>query len=175
MDKLQYPIGRFRPLPEYSAREREHAITEIDEAPKRLRAAILGLGDEQLDTPYRPGGWTVRQVVHHLPDSHLNAYCRVKLALTEENPTIRPYDEALWAELPEARAAGTEISVGLLEALHARWVLMLQSLKEDEWRRPLVHPESGPQTVERVVALYAWHGRHHVGHINALRQRERWL
>jgi uncharacterized damage-inducible protein DinB len=175
VDKLQYPIGRFRRPTKFGPTEREHAIAAIEEIPNRLRAAILGLSDEQLDTPYRPGGWTVRQVVHHIPDSHLNAYTRCKLALTEDNPTIRSYDEAKWAELPEAKTAAVGMSLALLDALHERWVLLLRHLRAEDWGRPLVHPDSGTQTLDSLVALYAWHGRHHVAHINALRHRERWL
>jgi hypothetical protein len=152
VDKLQYPIGRFRRPTKFGPTEREHAIAAIEEIPNRLRAAILGLSDEQLDTPYRPGGWTVRQVVHHIPDSHLNAYTRCKLALTEDNPTIRSYDEAKWAELPEAKTAAVGMSLALLDALHERWVLLLRHLRAEDWGRPL-----------------------HVAHINALRHRERWL
>jgi uncharacterized damage-inducible protein DinB len=140
-----------------------------------LRQAVAGLDEAQLDTAYRPGGWSVRQVVHHVPDSHLNAYVRIKLALTEEEPTIRPYLEARWAELPEARSAPVEVSLTLLDGLHQRWALALKELAPDAWQRTLVHPESGRQTIAQLTALYAWHGRHHVAHITALRQRHGWL
>jgi uncharacterized damage-inducible protein DinB len=175
VDKLRYPIGRFSRPPVLSDAERQQAISALEEAPRRVRAAILGLSDEQLDTPYRPGGWTVRQLVHHIPDSHLNAYTRMKLALTEDEPVIRGYDEKHWAELPEARSAPVEVSLDLLDALHARWVLAARALGPADWRRSLKHHELGPLTVDALIALYAWHGRHHTAQINALRQREGWL
>jgi uncharacterized damage-inducible protein DinB len=171
---LRYPIGRFRRPASSSPAERAAAIAAIADAPARLRQAVAGLTPEQLETPYRPGGWTVRQLVHHVPDSHLNAYVRCKLALTEDEPTIRAYHEDRWAELPEARSAPIEISLSLFESLHRRWVPALEALAPADWERPLVHPESGRQNVEQLVALYAWHGRHHVAHVTALREREGW-
>jgi hypothetical protein len=132
---------------------------------------VKGLSAQQLDTPYREGGWTVRQVVHHVPDSHLNSYIRFKLALTEEDPTIRPYMEDRWAELPEAKTAPIELSLSLLEDLHKRWMLMLRAIQPAEWKRTFRHPEIGPMTLEKNLALYAWHGRHHVAHVTALRER----
>jgi uncharacterized damage-inducible protein DinB len=135
---------------------------------------VKGLSAQQLDTPYREGGWTVRQVVHHVPDSHLNSYIRFKLALTEEEPTIRPYMEDRWAELPEARTAPIELSLSLLEDLHKRWILMLRAIQPTEWKRTFRHPEIGPMTLEKNLALYAWHGRHHVAHVTALRERMGW-
>jgi hypothetical protein len=175
VDDLQYPIGRFKRPAQFTSAEREEAIGAIEQAPARLRAAILGLSDEQLDTPYRPGGWTVRQVVHHLPDSHLNAYVRCKLALTEDDPTIRPYEEARWAELEEARTAPIEVSLLLLEGLHSRWVMTFRNLQPEDWNRTFIHPVSGSQSLDSTAGLYAWHGKHHVAHINSLRQREGWL
>lgn len=175
MDKLRYPIGRSRRRETLSAQERQHEISELEEAPRRLRAAILGLSEEQLDTPYRPEGWTVRQLVHHIPDSHLNAYIRLKLALTEDEPTIKAYEEKHWAELPEARSAPIDVSLDLLDALHARWILALRALTPADWQRKLKHPEMGPMSVDTLISLYAWHGRHHTAHINGLRQREGWL
>jgi uncharacterized damage-inducible protein DinB len=135
---------------------------------------VKGLSAQQLDTPYREGGWTVRQVVHHVPDSHLNSYIRFKLALTEEDPTIRPYMEDRWAELPEAKTAPIELSLSLLEDLHKRWMLMLRAIQPAEWKRTFRHPEIGPMTLEKNLALYAWHGRHHVAHVTALRERMGW-
>ena len=135
---------------------------------------MKGLSAQQLDTPYRDGGWTVRQVVHHVPDSHLNSYIRFKLALTEEEPTIRPYMEDRWAELPEAKTAPIELSLSLLEDLHKRWILMLRAIQPAEWKRTFRHPEIGPMTLEKNLALYAWHGRHHVAHVTALRERMGW-
>ena len=142
--------------------------------PAKLKAAVGGLNDRQLDTPYRPGGWTVRQVVHHLPDSHLNSFVRFKLALTEEEPTIKPYDEARWAELADSKAP-IELSLPLLENLHERWVLLLNSLTPADWQRKFRHPERGPMTLTDNLQIYAWHGRHHVAHITALRERNGWL
>jgi len=172
---LRYPIGEFRRPARMTPEERTAAIAAIAEAPARLREAVAGLADGQLDTPYRPGGWTVRQLVHHVPDSHINAYVRCKLALTEDEPTIRPYHEDRWAELPEARSAAIEPSLQLLENLHRRWELALRGMAPADWERPLVHPESGRQSVEQLIALYAWHGRHHVAHVTALRRREGWV
>jgi uncharacterized damage-inducible protein DinB len=171
----RYPIGGFRRPAHLTPEERTAAIAALAEAPARLREAVAGLTPAQLDTPYRPGGWTVRQVVHHVPDSHLNAYVRCKLALTEDEPTIRPYHEDRWAELPEARSAPIEVSLALLDELHRRWVLALRGLAPAAWERMLVHPESGRQSVEQLIALYVWHGRHHVAHVTALRQREGWV
>jgi uncharacterized damage-inducible protein DinB len=174
MDDLRYPIGPFRPKPVITDDERKGMIRQIAEAPALLRKAIAGLDDAKLDTPYRPGGWTLRQVVHHLPDSHLNSYVRFKLTLTEQEPTIRPYKENLWAELPEARTAPIDISLGLLETLHRRWVMVLESLSPDDFARTLIHPESGKMNLDRLLQLYAWHGRHHVAHITELRKRMGW-
>lgn len=139
----------------------------------RLRAAVEGLTEAQLDTPYRPGGWTVRQVVHHVPDSHLNAYIRMKLALTEDGPTIKPYDENLWAELSDSRMP-VDASLSLMDALHRRWVTVLRSLQPADFARTFLHPEAGVVSLDRLIALYAWHGRHHVAHITSLRQRMGW-
>ncbi|MDQ3223410.1 MAG: putative metal-dependent hydrolase [Gemmatimonadota bacterium] len=156
-------------------RTRERRIGEIAAAPGHLREAVAGLTAEQLETPYRPAGWTVRQVVHHLPDSHLNAYTRIKLALTEEEPTIKPYEEARWAELPDARTGPIEPSLALLESLHQRWLLLLRQLRPSDFERRFRHPEHGRIfQVEEAVAMYAWHGRHHVAHITSLRRRMGW-
>jgi len=175
MSDLRYPVGKLEPRTELTADERREAIDVIAAAPVRLRAAVSGLMDEQLDTPYRDGGWTVRQVVHHLPDSHMNAFVRLKLALTEETPVIRPYDESLWARLPDARITPVEVSLTLLDALHERWVGLMRALEEQDFRRTFKHPDhDGVQNVDWLVAMYAWHGRHHVGHITALRERMGW-
>jgi hypothetical protein len=173
-DELAYPIGRYLPPATYSAEWRREAIAIIADTPARLREAVRGLGPEQLATPYRPEGWNVRQVVHHVPDSHLNAYVRLKLALTEEAPTIRPYDEALWARLPDTEIAPVEVSLALLDALHARWVSLLRGMREGDFDRPYVHPESGRHTVNYLVGLYAWHGPHHTAQILGLRRRMGW-
>jgi uncharacterized damage-inducible protein DinB len=174
MSDPRYPIGRFRPPTAMTPELRAELIAQIEEAPKRLREAVHGLGREQLLTPYRDGGWTVAQVVHHLPDSHLNAYCRFRLALTEDDPTIRPYDEVRWAELPDALSPDIEMSLLLLEALHGRWVSLLRQIPSEAWARPFQHPERGPMTLDRNLALYAWHGRHHVAHIVRLREERGW-
>jgi hypothetical protein len=171
---LQYPIGRFEFPREVSSEDRARFIQEIAETPANLGAAVTGLSAEQLDTPYRPGGWTVRQVVHHVPDSHMNSYVRFRLALTEDEPTIKPYDESRWAELADSRTARIEISLALLESLHERWVLLLRSLSPADFRRQFRHPELGVISLEKNLALYAWHGRHHVAHITSLRERMGW-
>jgi hypothetical protein len=174
MDELRYPVGKFRFPDAVSAGDLARFIEEIAQAPARLRAAVAGLDDAQLDTPYRPGGWTVRQVVHHVPDSHMNSYVRFRLALTEDDPVIKPYEEARWAELADARTMPIEPSLTLLESLHARWVPLLRSMSGAEWKRGFRHPELGPVRLDQNAALYAWHGRHHVGHVTALRERMGW-
>jgi hypothetical protein len=171
---LRYPVGKYTRPERLSPEERARAIDSIAAAPKALRAAVAGLSDAQLDTPYRPGGWTVRQVVHHVPDSHANAYVRFKLGLTEDGPTVRAYNEADWAELPEAKGAPIEPSLAFLEALHVRWVLALRGIRPEEWGRGLVNSESGPYTLDQLLAMYEWHGRHHVAHVTELRRREGW-
>jgi hypothetical protein len=173
---LRFPVGRFqRPTAVLTGAERSGMIDAIAAAPAAVRDAVRGLDDRQLDTPYRPGGWTVRQVVHHLPDSHLNAYCRFKLALTEDVPTIKPYDEARWAEMPDARSPLVKESLAMLEALHVRWVFLLRGMQPSDFERKLNHPEwDVPLSLDSMLALYAWHGRHHVAHITSLRQREGW-
>jgi len=170
---LRYPVGAFVFPGHLSPEDRRLAVAEVASAPGRLRAAVTGLRDEQLDTPYRPGGWTVRQVVHHVPDSHLNAYTRLKLALTEASPTIRPYDQDGWAALPDA-SGPIGCSLELLDSLHTRWVYLLERLSDPEWIRTLMHPELGSMRVDQLLAYYAWHGRHHVAHITSLREREGW-
>ncbi|MEP7347348.1 MAG: YfiT family bacillithiol transferase [Gemmatimonadaceae bacterium] len=171
---LRYPIGPFVAPPTADSATRATAIAALAAAPHELRAAVTGLTREQLETPYRPSGWTVRQVVHHVVDSHLNAYTRLRLALTEERPTIRPYDESLWAELVDARSMDVEVSLTLLEALHSRFVTLLSSLADSDWQRRYVHPESGDHTVDYLLEMYAWHGRHHLAHVTALRTRMDW-
>lgn len=171
---LRYPVGQFKLDGEVTEDRRRHLIDEIAETPAKLRAAVEGLSPEQLDTPYRPGGWTVRQVVHHLPDSHMNAYIRFRFALTENEPLIKPYMEDRWAELDDARSAPPETSLALLDALHRRWVLLLRSLTEADFARTFRHPELGVVPLGKSLALYAWHGRHHLAHITALRERMSW-
>lgn len=173
-DDLRYPIGRFQTPGKVNADRREKWIREIESLPKNLRRAVAGLSDEELETPYRPGGWTVRQLVHHLADSHLNSYTRFRLAVTEDVPTIKTYNEADWAELADAKTAPVELSLMLLETLHARWVLLLRSFGDAEFARTIRHPEWGEVSVEELLAQYEWHCRHHVAHINRLKQREDW-
>ncbi len=173
MADLRFPIGPFEAPGALNAREREHAIRTIAGTPQDLHEAVAGLSESQLDTPYRPGGWTSRQVVHHLPDSHMNAYIRLKLTLTEETPTIRTYDEGSWAELPDA-SGPIELSLRLLENLHVRWVYLWERLGEDDWSRELRHPDLGQMRVDELLAFYAWHGPHHVAHITQLRRSLGW-
>lgn len=171
----RYPIGPFRPLARpLTPEERAERIRIIEAHPGRMRAAVADLDDAQLDTPYRDGGWTVRQVVHHVVDSHLNAYVRFKLAVTEDHPTVGTYEEKLWAELPDAREAPVEGSLQILESLHRRWVAFLRNLEADDFRRPLSHPESGDITVDTLLELYGWHGPHHEAHITSLRESRGW-
>jgi DinB family protein len=170
----RYPIGKFNGLAPANLAERERCLQDIAEMPAKLKAAIHGLSDQQLDTPYRDGGWTVRQVVHHVPDSHLNSYVRFKLALTESEPTIKPYREDRWAELADSKLTPPEVSLNLLESLHKRWVLLLQSLPPGDWNKTFRHPELGVMTLDKTVALYAWHGKHHVAHVTGLRERMGW-
>lgn len=171
---LRYPIGRFKFEGSLTDDQRRGFIDDIEQTPGWLKEAVAGLGPEQLETPYRPEGWTVRQVVHHVPDSHLNSYIRFRLALTEDEPTIKPYDEARWARLEDARTAPVETSLALLESLHSRWVVLLRSLSPADLRRTFKHPELGVVSLERNLALYSWHGRHHVAHITSLRERMGW-
>lgn len=174
MDDLRYPIGKFIPQMNMSEEERRECIRRIAETPARVSEAVKGLDDARLDTPYREGGWTVRQVVHHLVDSHLNAYMRFKLTLTEDNPTLKTYDEKLWAETADSRTMPVDVSLTLLESLHARWVSLLNSLPDTDFKRKCHHPESGPIDMEFLLSLYAWHGRHHEAHITGLRKRKGW-
>ena len=174
MDELKYPIGKFKFPEKISPADRTTFIREIEETPASMRAAVKGLNDAQLDTPYRPGGWTLRQVVHHVPDSHMNSYIRFMLACTEDSPTIRTYEEQLWAELPEAKTGPIAMSLNLLDALHIRWVMRLKNLGPDDFSKTFVHPQLGPVALERALALYAWHGKHHVAHITTTRKRQGW-
>ena len=171
---LRYPIGKLVRKPQLTAEERSSAIDAIADAPRALRTAVANLSDAQLDTPYRPDGWTVRQVVHHVADSHMNAYIRFRFALTEDNPAIKPYDEATWAELEDARTMPVDVSLDLLDRMHARLVTLLRSLHEGEFQRSLNHSQNGPMTVDALLGMYSWHGRHHVAHVSALRNRMQW-
>ena|SRR2546423_9285993 len=174
MADLRYPVGKFHFDGPLTEEQKQTFLGEIARTPANLRAAVKGLSDSQLDTPYRPGGWSVRQVVHHLPDSHLNSYVRFKLALTEDEPIIKPYAEDRWAELADTKSTPIEVSLTMLDSLHDRWVRLLRSLTPEEWKRTFRHPALGSMTLEKTLALYAWHGRHHVAHIAALRERIGW-
>ena len=171
---LSYPIGKFNWSGESNPEQRSRFIATIAAAPAQLRSAVKGLSPAQLDTPYRPQGWTVRQVVHHVPESHMNAYIRFKLALTEDVPNIRPYMEDRWALLADVPQTPIEASLALLEHLHTRWVTLLRTLGAPEFARTFRHPELGVQSLDRTLALYAWHGAHHTAHITSLRERMGW-
>ena len=171
---LRYPIGEFKYEGPLTDEQLQAGIARIEEAPARMRAAVAGLDKTQLDTPYRPEGWTVRQVVHHVPESHLNSYTRFKLALTEDEPVIKPYFEDRWAKLDDACQAPIALSLDLLEALHGRWIWFLRSLKPEDFQRTFRHPELGLVSLDKAVGLYAWHGQHHVAQITSLRERMGW-
>ena len=171
---LRYPIGKFTFEGPASDVDRKSLIDEIEQAPALLKEAVKGLSDDQLDTVYRPDGWTVRQVVHHVVDSHINSYVRFRLVLTEDEITIKTYDESLWAELVDAKTAPVEPSLTLLELLHYRWVMLLRSLSAEDCARTFMHPDFGPLDLDKFIGLYAWHGRHHVAHITSLRDRRGW-
>jgi len=174
LETLRYPIGRFEPAGRIPAAERAAFLDSIAATPARLRDAVAGLSDAQLDTPYREGGWTVRQLIHHVPDSHLNAYTRFKLALTENNPRIKPYEEAEWAKLEDSRTTPVATSLALLDSLHERWDRLLRSMRDDDFQRTLDHPEMGTLSLDTMTRLYEWHGRHHVAHVTRLRERMGW-
>jgi uncharacterized damage-inducible protein DinB len=173
-DDLRYPTGRNTFDPDVTPEKRAKQIAAIKATPAALRGAVRGLTDAQLNTPYRDGGWTIRQVAHHVPESHMNAYIRFKLALTEDNPTIRAYNEDAWSKLPDVAKEPIETSLVLLETLHKRWITLLESMKQEDFTRPLVHPEIGPVTLDRMLQTYAWHGAHHTAHITGLRARQGW-
>ena len=171
---LSYPVGKFDFKREVKAEEIPGLIAVIEEAPGNFRAAVAGLNEAQLDTPYRPGGWTVRQTVHHVADSHMNSYIRLRLALTETEPLIKPYEQAEWAELADAKAAPVEPSLQLIESLHYRWAMLLKSMKAADFARTFRHPEIGLVRLDQNLGLYAWHCRHHRAHIVNLRERSGW-
>ncbi len=170
----RYPVGKWEKKTALDAATRRRFIDEIAATPANLRKAVAGLNDKQLDTPYRDGGWTVRQVVHHVPESHMNSYCRFKWALTEEVPTIKTYDEQKWSETAEVQRTPVEVSLQLLDSLHTRWVNLLRAMTADDFGRRFKHPELGEMSLDTLLSLYEWHGRHHVAHITALRQRNGW-
>ncbi len=170
----RYPIGKFELPKDVTPALRQAAIEEVAAAPAKVRAAVAGFSDAQLDTPYREGGWTVRQVVHHLADSHMNAYVRWRLALTETQPTIKPYEESAWAKLEDARSAPVEVSLKLLESMHERWARLLRSVKTEQYARTLLHPDHGVKNLDWLLFLYSWHGKHHTAHITQLRKQKGW-
>ena len=172
-EDLRYPIGKFDGNIEVTSDVRDGFIQTIADLPKDLEKAVEGLNDEQLDTPYRPEGWTVRQTVHHIADSHLNSYCRFKLALTEDVPTIRPYYEDRWAELADSQMP-IDVSMKIIEGIHLRWATLLNSMADEEFKKQLKHPESGDWTLEKMLGLYDWHSKHHTAHITKLRERKGW-
>jgi uncharacterized damage-inducible protein DinB len=174
MSDLRYPVGKPSKVTDPNAAQIEAWLSDIEQTPTQLRDAVKGLTDIQLDTPYREGGWTVRQVIHHVADSHMHSYARFRFALTEPSPTIHPYDEGAWAELPDAKTAPVEVSLALLDALHKRWMILLRSLDSAAMAKVFLHPERGPTSLVNAIALYSWHGRHHTAHITALRQRLSW-
>lgn len=173
-DDLRYPVGPCEWPAEVSPEDRRQHLRDIAELPAKLREAVAGLAPQHLDIPYREGGWTIRQIVHHIPDSHVNSYVRFKLALTEDRPIIKPYDEKLWAEIPEARTAPIEMSLDMVDALHGRWSLMLRNMTDADFERSIMHPEIGVLKVKSMVAGYGWHCRHHVAQIVATRRRMGW-
>jgi uncharacterized damage-inducible protein DinB len=175
MDDLRYPIGQFSWKPSSDPGRRLLLLPQLAEMPGHLRTAVANLSPDQLDTAYRPGGWTVRQVVHHLADAQMNWYIRIKLAVTEDSPVVKPYDEARWAELHDARTASPDPSLMLLDGLYRRWVELFQTLSEEQWKRRIVHPERGIMLMDTMLALCVWHGRHHTAHITELRKREGWI
>ena len=174
MTDPRFPIGKFHFEGPPSQDQRTKLIAEIEQAPAALRTAVKDLSAQQLDMPYRDGGWTVRQVVHHLPDSHMNAYVRWKLALTEDEPTIKPYAEDRWAQLADTQSTSIEVSLALLESLHTRWVQLLRSLDSTDWKKNFRHPELGLVSLEKNLGIYAWHGKHHVAHVTELRKTMGW-
>ena len=173
MTDPRFPVGKFTYDRPYSEAERTALIAEIEAAPAEFRRACNELPANGLELSYRPGGWTARQVIHHVPESHMHSYLRFKFAMTEAEPTIKPYDEATWAEQPDVAATDPEISLALLEALHKRWVAFLRMLKPEDWQRTFRHPELGVVTLDRTLGLYAWHGRHHIGHLRLIRDAAR--
>jgi len=173
-DDLRYPTGKWVRQPSLDAGAHAAMIQEIASVPSALAAAVKGLTDAQLDTPYRDGGWTPRQIVHHIADSHMNAYIRFKLGMTEENPTIKPYDEKKWAETTDGKGAPADLSLAVIDGVHRRWVQYMKSFDAGAFSRTIVHPERGPMTLSDLLQLYAWHGKHHTAHITGLRQRMGW-
>ena len=173
-DSLRFPIGRFQRREHFTDAERRALIERLAAQPATFRSVVEGLSESQLDTPYRDGGWTVRQLVHHVADSHINAYLRVKLALTENEPTVKPYDQDAWVQLADITTVPPAVSLALFEGVHARLVAVLHAMSSSDFRRRLMHPENGPMTIDDVVNMYTWHGDHHIAHVTGLRDRMGW-
>lgn len=169
LETLRFPIGRWQPIADPAPEQYREWIDRIEQAPIELRSAVDGISEAELETSYRPGGWTLRQVVHHLPDSHMNAYIRFRMALTEDEPTVKPYNEAAWAELPDGKSAPIDLSLDLFEQIHNRLVILLRSLDSEAMKRRFIHPEDGTLTIAETVGVYAWHGDHHIAHIRSAR------
>lgn len=173
-EELKFPIGKFQPKP-YTQEQKEKWLADLQFLPNELELAIQNLDEHQLNTPYREGGWRVKQLVHHIADSHINAYVRFKLGLTEDNPQIKPYEEGEWAKLDDIDVVPVNVSTTLLFALHQRWVATIKNLSDEQWQRTVYHPGSNKViTLWHLLGMYSWHGRHHVRHITALREREGW-
>ncbi len=172
-EDLSFPIGKYKKVREITPEQRKQFIREIAELPNNLREMVKNMSEEQIDSPYRPAGWTVRQVVHHVGDSHLNSFIRFKLALTEKNPTIRPYAEDLWAETAEYKMP-VDVSLNLIDSIHRRWVALLESMSDEDFARTLNHPQTGVWSLENLLGMYVWHGKHHTAHINNLKKRNGW-
>lgn len=172
MEELQYPIGKFEYPQTYTAADIQGWINEIESVPVRYKAMVESLTEEHLNMSYRPGGWTARQVIHHVPDSHLQAYCRFKWVLTEDSPTIKPYHEDLWAQLPDSMVTPVSVSIDLLTAVHTRWVLLMRSMTVEDFNKYYIHPQYGKQyALGAVCKLYAWHGNHHLAHLQIIRNK----
>jgi uncharacterized damage-inducible protein DinB len=172
--ELRYPIGKYQPVEKLSEENRKQLIAQVEETRKKMRAAVAGLSREQLATPYRDGGWTVQQVVHHLADAHVNAYTRFKFALTEDEPTIKPFNETRWAELSDSKTAPVESSLALMDGLDERWSNLVRGMSPSDFSRKMKHPERGAMTLDDYLGLHAWHDRHHIAHITGLRERKGW-
>ena len=173
-EDLRFPVGKFGGAPDATPEIRTGFVKTIEELPAKFRAAVSGLNEEQIDTPYRPDGWTVRQLVHHVADSHMNSFIRFKLGLTEENPTIKPYAEDIWAEGVDYLNAPVDLSLNIIDSVHARWAMLLNSMSEADFERTIFHPERGAMTLYSALALYDWHSRHHTAHVTELRKRNNW-
>lgn len=174
LEKLKYPIGKYQLEEKINKTSIENWIKEIESLPQKLSDAVKSLSADQLQTPYRPDGWTIQQVIHHIADSHMNAYLRFKLALTENKPMVKPYDEKLWAELPDSKLVDINVSLDLIKSLHKRWTILLRQLSEEELKKEFLHPESGMKNLKETICNYAWHGNHHLAHITSLKQRMNW-